>query len=121
MGLRLPPPAPNAAPAVEHIRYAVRRVASSAEAMPYALQVVIQTDSPIDSPIFKIHCDAQIQDGRFFVAGQAAMMNVRSGVVDESRAFLLGFGFPVFKPESPIVVTLLSKNDFTVTSIERLM
>jgi hypothetical protein len=64
-----------------------------------------------------IACNGDISDGSFFVAGQAVLMTVASGVQTDRRQFYLSFRYPAFTPDSPIVVTLLSKNDVAVTKV----
>jgi len=103
---------------VAHVRFAERQVSSSTDAAPYGLQVIIQTDVPIQNAAFKIHCDGIIYNGRFFVAGQGAMMNVYQKIIN-GTTFTFRFGFPAFTPDSPIVVTLLAKSKIRVKQIEQ--
>jgi hypothetical protein len=104
-------------PHPNHTRYAQRNVRSSNANAPYELQVIIETDVPIQNAGFRIECDGPIIDGQFFVTGQPIMMNVRT--TKEDKAFVFSFGYPTFTPQSPIVVTLLSKTQIKVTKIEK--
>ena len=118
-----PEPAPReplGPPTVEHVRITQRRAPSNKADAPYGLQVILQTDTTIQPAAFKIDCDGQISEGRFFVAGQAAMMSVAHGLSEDKKTFQFSFRFPPFTPESPIVVTLLSKTDIRVTKVERI-
>ena len=103
---------------VTHIRFVERQVSSTTDLAPYALQVIIQTDVPIQNAGFKIQCDGIIHSGRFFVAGQGVMMNVHQQII-AGTTFAFRFGFPTFTPDSPIVVTLMAKSKIRVKQIEQ--
>jgi hypothetical protein len=114
-----PPPPVSVPPVVEHVRFSSRRVASTNDATPYALQVVIQTDTTMQPVSLALETDAEISEGKFFIAGQAVMMNMRQGLSEDKHVFLFSFGYPQFTPESPIVVTLFSKSDLRVTALKK--
>jgi hypothetical protein len=83
------------------------------------LQVILQTDVQQQPTAFIIECDGEITAGEFFMAGQAVMMGVAYGVQPDKKRFYLRVSFPPFTPQSPIVVTLLSKSAVRVTRVER--
>jgi len=111
----VPPPA-----IVEHLAHTERRVASDKPDLPYALQIVLQTDQVRSNPGLEIDFDGVIGDGNFFVAGQAVMMAVQYGLTQDRKGFILRFGYPSWTPESPIVVTIYSKDAVQVTAIKNL-
>jgi hypothetical protein len=45
-------------------------------------------------------------------------MNVRTRV--SGNTFTLGFGYPAFTPENPVVVTLLSDQQLEIKSVKRI-
>jgi hypothetical protein len=115
------PSQPQLPPAVvEHLRFAERRVPSTQSAYPYALEVVIQTDVAVENAALEIDFDGEIEKGDFFLAGQGVMMLVRSGITQDRKGFILGFGFPTWTPEHPIVATILSKQPVRVVGIKAL-
>jgi hypothetical protein len=110
-------PAERAPAVVQHLRFTERRVASDKPELPYALQVIIQTDVPVERPRIQIDFSAPIGDGNFFVAGQVLTMMHRTQVSDQQQSFRLAFDFPVWGPQNPIVATILSKQDVHVAGI----
>lgn len=123
LGAQFPPRAeihaePPAA-VVQHIQMSERRVPSTRADAPYGLQVILQTDVQQQPTAFIIECDGEITAGEFFMAGQAVMMGVAYGVQPDKKRFYLRVSFPPFTPQSPIVVTLLSKSAVRVTRVER--
>jgi hypothetical protein len=53
------------------------------------------------------------------MAGQAAMMGVAWGVQPDRKKFYLSVQNPPFTPQSPIVVTLLSKTAIRVIKVDK--
>jgi hypothetical protein len=104
---------------VQHIRASQKRVTSSRDDAPFAIQLTLQSDVPSQPTAFMIECSGPIEEGKFFIAGQGVMMGVAYGVQPDRRHFYFRFQYPPFTPESPIVVTLLSKEDIRVVSIAR--
>jgi len=122
-GKRVPPQQPKQQlppPVVEHIRFVQRRTASTRDDAPYGIQVFIQADTTIQPVALKINCDQPILDGKFFIAGQAVYITAADGYSDDHKSYLFSFRNPPLTPESPLVVTLLSKEDIRVISIERI-
>ncbi len=104
---------------VQHAQWTQRRTNSTRDDAKFALQLIIQTDTPSQPTAFLIETSGDMVDGEFFVAGQPVMMGVSYGVQADKRHFYLRFQYPAFTPEAPIVVTLLSKSDMVVTSVSR--
>ena len=115
-----PPPTPLPPPILQNAHFAARRVPSTKPESPYALQVVVQTDIPVEGAALEIDFDQPIDDGDFFVAGQAVMMSVRKGITADHKGFVFSFGFPSWTPEHPIVVTVYSKQPAQVAGIKML-
>jgi hypothetical protein len=105
-------------PVREHILYAPKDVPAGATGPAYAKQVIVQTDQNSQPTVLQVEADKEIKSGRFFIAGQPVMMNVRTRV--SGNTFTLGFGYPAFTPENPVVVTLLSDQQLEIKSVKRI-
>jgi hypothetical protein len=116
----VPSPQPSAPAVVERLRFTQRRAPSNKPETPYGLQVIIQTDTASQPTGLRVECDGGISEGRFFVAGQPAMIAVGQRLSEDRKAFLLSFRYPTFAPDAPVVVTLLSKGDIHVTKVEQI-
>lgn len=102
-----------------HVHYAQRRVPSDIPAAPYGTQVILQTDVATQPTRVQITLDGPISEqSRFFVAGHPATMNHLEGVSGDRRTFILGFDYPAWTPESPIVATIYSAGAVSVVGIE---
>ena len=106
-------------PIVEHIRYAISRIASSDSSAPYGLQIVIQTDTTIQPVGLKITFDGEIARGDFFVAGQSSMLSVATAMSEDKKSFILSFKYPPFTPESPLVVRIESAREVHIMAMDR--
>ena len=104
---------------VQHLQVSQRRAVSNKSDVPYAIQVILQTDVPTQPTAFLIECNADIEEGKFFVTNQPVMMGVGFGVQADKKKFYFRFNFPSFTPESPIVVTLTSKSDIRVVAVNK--
>jgi hypothetical protein len=65
---------------VRHIQVTQRRAPSDNPVLPYAVQIILQTDQIIDPVAFGFVCDGEVGDIKFFLAGQSAYMNVQTGI-----------------------------------------
>ena len=90
----------------EHIRFTQKTVPAAENGPAYSSQVIVQTDIVSQPTALRIEADKNLADARFFIAGQPVTMNVRT--VINGKFFILGFSYPAFTPENPIVITLLS-------------
>lgn len=114
-------PPQSAAPTVEHTRFTWRVVPSDKPEFPYALQVIIQSDVTIEPVSFAVECTGPVEEVRSFIAGQGAYFNVFNVPSEQNKNVgIVHFTFPPLKPETPLVVTLLSKQDIRVKSISKL-
>lgn len=118
-----PIPTPTATPtepaAIQsELRASQKRVDSQYPEAPYGLQVIIQTNVPIQPTGLLVHCNGEIYKGQFFVAGQPVMMSVGEGW--KGSDYQLQFGSPPFTPQSPVVVTLFSKSPIKVIGVNRI-
>lgn len=100
-----------------HLRFTERRVPSDDSALPYGLQVVVQTDVATQPTALTLRFDGPIGHGDFFVTGQPVRMNVETGIGPDGKSFGLSFGFPAWTPETPVVVTVRSKEPVRVTAL----
>jgi len=113
---------PQLPPALaQHLTFTQRRAPSSNPALPYGLQVIIQTNINIQPVGFAFVCTGEVGDINFFIAGQGAYMNVQTGIAGEKKNIgFVKFSFPPLTPETPMVVTLLSKGDIRVTEVQQM-
>ena len=111
-GIEKPPIVP------EHIRFVTKRIPSPNNSLPYGMQIVLQTDAAMEPTGFAIQCTDEIGDAHFFLAGQTVLIQVLEGFADERKTFLFQFSLPPFSPDSPIVVTLLSKTALSVRAVK---
>lgn len=106
-------------PVVEHVRFVERSAPSDQPQYPYGLQVIVQTDVMSQPTVLEFQFDGEVNDCTFFVAGQMALVNVRQFITGDRRACVLGFSLPSWTPETPIVLTALSKGSVHVVGIKR--
>jgi hypothetical protein len=105
-------------PIIEHIRFTQKRVPVPSGGPQFGTQVIVQTDVASQPTTIRLEANGNIEKANFFIVGQPVMMNVRT-VIDHN-VFTLSFGYPAFTPESPVVITLLSNSDITITKVERM-
>jgi hypothetical protein len=114
----LPPALPP--PTVEHTRFTTRRAPSSDPAAPYGLQVIIQSDITISPVDFGIECTGEVSSVTSFLTGQGVYMSVYNGAAPNNKnVAVVRFTFPPMEPSTPLVVTILSKEDIRVKQIIR--
>jgi hypothetical protein len=105
-----------APPHVPHVQIVQRPTPALTDEAPYGLQVIIQPDTQMAAS-FQIECDGPIAQGRFYIAGQGAMMNVRTGV--DGNNYFVSVGYPPISPTNPLVVNLYSKEKITLRRVEQ--
>jgi hypothetical protein len=127
-GVKPPPPTKKVTPVepqlppplVRNLVFTQRRAPSTDPRFPYGLQVIIQSNINIQPVGFAFVCDGEISKVDFFVAGQGAYFNVLTGISgDKKNVGLVKFSFPALTPETPLVVTLLSKTDVRVVEVQQ--
>lgn len=107
-----PPVAQPPVPTVENTRLVQKNTTSDRPEFPYGLQVIIQSNVVIQPVSFALECDGEIGDSSFFIAGQAVYMSVQKTI--RGNVAEISFNFPSLTPESPLVVTLLSRAQIKV-------
>jgi len=105
---------------VEHVRIIQRRAASDKSDAPFGLQVIMQTDVPIQPVAFRVEFDHEISDGEAFIVGEGAYTSMTTGFSNDRKAFLFSFHTPAFTPNSSLVVSVQSKFDVRVTKVEKI-
>jgi hypothetical protein len=118
--LRDTPPAAPAKPNLASIRIASQKtVVSTNPNLPFALEVVLQTDQTIQPVSFVFMCDGNVGDGHGGV-GAGAYMKTKKGIVDgHPDWFLIEWETPDFEPATPMVVILFSATAIHVTEVRR--
>ena len=112
---------PTPVPTVENAKLVQRTAPSDDPQLPYGLQVIIQSNVTLDPVAFALECDGEVGKVNFFIAGQGAYMNVQTGVTGPAKNIaLVRFSFPPLRPETPLVVTLLSKSQIRVIKAYKL-
>ena len=85
----------------------------------YELRVLVQTNVVIQPVSIVFECNALVEDGSVWFAGDAAeaFSKVRSGVILSNRKdYLASFEQPAFTPEKNMIVTLFSNEPIKVIS-----
>lgn len=117
----LPANTPAPAPNLASIRIASQRqVPSTDPNLPYALEVVVQTDRPIQPVAFALICDGMVGKGDAGFANGGEYSKQKYGVAQDPHAFLFEWQSPAFTPDKPILVTLTSKTYIRAISIQRI-
>jgi hypothetical protein len=108
---------PPSLPAPPHISFTQARGVSTNPAFPYALQVTIQSDQQV--PVaFAVNCTGAVGDVKAILIGQGAYMSVMLGT--NGNAALVKFGYPPLTPQSPLVITIFSKDDIRAIAVRAL-
>src|ERR1700723_266156 len=112
-------PAPAAPqPLVAHIRIASQKtVVSTNPNLPYALEVVVQTDQNIQPVAFIFECDGEVADGQGGVGSGAYMKTKKGNIEGHPNWFAIEWETPAFAPATPMGVTLFSKTAIRVTAV----
>ena len=113
-------PAPTV-PTIENTRLVQKSVPSNDPQFPFGLQVIIQSNIVIQPVALALECDGEIGKVSFFIGGQGVYMNVQTGIAGANKnVAVVRFSFPSLTPESPMVVTLLSKTQVKVVKASKL-
>jgi hypothetical protein len=108
-------------PTVENTTMVQRPAPSNDPQLPYGLQVIVQSNIVIQPVAMGFECDGPVGKVDFFVAGQGVYMSKQTGVMGQNNNIaIVKFGLPALRPETPMVVTLLSKSQIRVTKILKL-
>jgi hypothetical protein len=113
---------PQLPPALaQNLTFTQRRAPSSDPSLPYGLQIIIQSNITIRPVGFAFACTGEVGKIDFFIAGQSAYLSVTTGISGEKKNIpFVKFAFPPLVPETPLVVTLLSKEDIRVTEVQQI-
>jgi hypothetical protein len=116
-----PETSPPSTPTVENTRLVQRSAPSDDPQLPYGLQVIIQSNIRLEPVAFALECDGEVGKVSFFIAGQGVYMMTQTGVTgDKKNVAFVKFTFPPLTPETPLVVTLLSKSQIRVVRAYKL-
>jgi hypothetical protein len=113
----IPTPTPTM-PTIENARLVQRSTPSDDPQLPYGLQVIIQSNIVIQPIAFAFECDGKVGKINFFIAGQTAYMGIQTSI--NNNIATLRINYPPLTPESPLVVTLLSKSQIRVVKAYKL-
>jgi hypothetical protein len=116
-----PEPTPTPPTAPQSIRFTQKRVPSTDPNNPYALQVIIQSDTSVTPVGLALHFSGPIIGIRFFVAGQPVLMMTQSFVnPNDPTIGVIRFGYPALSPDSPIVISVISKAPVSLVSLDKI-
>jgi hypothetical protein len=107
-------PAP---PVLVGLRYVESRIPSTIQTLPYGLQVVIQTDKPIQGAI-GIKCDGPIGYGNFSFAKSEVTASAGGIPPENNSYFMINIQFPDFLPENPIIARLYSEHSIKALAVQ---
>jgi hypothetical protein len=119
-------PAPNVTPEgnprplpVSKLSFTQEITNSTRENAPFAVRVVIQTNTAMQPTSLVLRCSSDVEEGSYRMVGVSAYRDSGNGYVGNSRSnFWFFFGDPPFTPERPIVAVLMSKQPVNVISVE---
>jgi hypothetical protein len=122
---RAPPKPPREIaqqPILAHIRIASQQtIASTNPALPYGLEVIVQTDQAIQPVAFVFECDGEIGEGRGGLISGGVYSLAGMGVIkDHPNWFVIKWSSPPFLPGTPIRLTLFSKTLIRVTELKQM-
>jgi hypothetical protein len=109
---------PALLPTIENTRIVQKNTISNNPQLPYGLQVIIQSNIVIQPVAIALECNGAIGSLDFFIAGQMAYMSVQKRI--KNNIAIIKFSFPPITPESPMVVTLLSKTQIKVVKVYKI-
>jgi hypothetical protein len=109
-------------PMLATVRVASQRTVTSTDPnMPYALEVVMQTDQPIEPVAYAVFCSGPVGRGDAYTPTGGVYLQIKNGTINNDPST---FGFewksPAFTPDAPIVVRLYSKEYIKVTGFQQL-
>lgn len=108
-------------PILAHIRIASQKqIVSTKDKLPYALEVVVQTDQIIEPVAFIFECDGEIGEGFGSVGANMYFMSKSGSVRDHPNWFLLAWKSPPFTPQTPMIVKLFSKKPIQVINLRKI-
>jgi hypothetical protein len=104
---------------VNQVRLIQQRSPSNNPQLPYALQVILQTDSPTVRVSFAFDCTGPVGAMSYFVAGQTVTSypDLVETVGDGKSTATLKFSSPAMTPAAPLVVTLYRKIETRVLGL----
>lgn len=109
-------------PLLANVRIASQKtIVSTNRDFPYALEVILQTDTNIEPVAFAIECNGDIGSANAGFTQGGVYSQVKSGTLN-NKANMFGFEWesPAFTPDKPIEITIFSKTYIRVTKLERL-
>jgi hypothetical protein len=105
---------------VAHLRVVQHRAASTDPEAKFGLQVIMQTDIPIQPVAFGVKFDNIISSADAFIVGEGNYTMKATSISSDRKSFMFSFHSPAFTPSSCLVVTVQSKYDIRVTKVEKL-
>lgn len=112
-----PPENPPPLPSPPGVAWSQARVVSPDPKL-LALQVTIQSDKPVPAS-FEVECTGPISNVDAFIVGKGAYMDVLLGTLkDNPNTAIVKIGFPLVTPQTPLVITILSKENISAVGIK---
>jgi hypothetical protein len=109
-------------PILANVRIASQKtVVSTNPVYPYALEVVLQTDTNIEPVAFAIECSGDIGEAQAGFSEGGAYIKTKSGQVNH-KANMFGFEWesPAFTPDKTLKITIFSKTYIRVTALHKM-
>jgi hypothetical protein len=102
---------------IETLMFTQRQVSSDRSDYPYAVEVVVQTTTPIQPVSLMFACSSEVEE---LQPRLAVSFSVAIGYVTGHKELaLLKFDSPGITPDKPLVVVLKSKQDNKVLAVRR--
>lgn len=110
------PPSQSSLSVPPHVSITQARAVSTDAQFKFGLQVTVQSDQQIPAS-FAIECSGEVGKVDAFMVGQSAYLSVQLGIGTDPDVAIVHFGYPPLTPQSPLVVTILSKDDIRVKQV----
>lgn len=102
-----------------HVKLIQQPAPSNNPQLPYALQVIVQTEQSTFPVSFAFGCTGPIGGMTYFIAGQAStsFADLEANAGQGKNTAILRFSSPSMTPSTPLVVTLYSKSEIRVLQL----
>lgn len=101
-----------------HIRFIQQPISSIDPKAPHALKVIVQTDTEISPFSIAIICNGRIEHFNFNFISVGMMMASNGIGGPQHNAAIAKVQTPSFKPETPLIMTIFSKDKIKVIGIQ---
>lgn len=107
------------APTVQKFLFTQEQASSTHDDAPFAIRVVIQTTASVQPTSLAITCSSEVAYADYRIGGLENPQKSGDRFVDKGKSiFWVFWGTPAFKPEDPFVITLMSRTENRILSVQ---